>query len=250
PAMFCAVLAATFVVPRLHVAIWGGGAQQSSTDARVAQFNLGMPKILHNPFGYGIGMGAETLGYAPFGQLTIDTYYISVALEYGVLGFIIYYSMVAFSIYHSGRRVFETRPDLPEPNPLFAPGDRHDQLPGDQVGVQPAGQPPGRLHDAGSGRGPVQQHDRRHGEGPADADQRHAGGERAAAGGRYAVAHTVDLRSRATSSRNSQSPGSRKDARLVGTPQAASGAASKARQASAKASATLTGLTSGIDRIL
>src|SRR6185312_11435109 len=121
PAMFCAVLAATFVVPRLHVAIWGGGAQQSSTDARVAQFNLGMPKILHNPFGYGIGMGAETLGYAPFGQLTIDTYYISVALEYGVLGFIIYYSMVAFSIYHSGRRVFETRPDLPEPNPLFAP---------------------------------------------------------------------------------------------------------------------------------
>lgn len=37
-------------------------------------------------------------------MITIDTYYLSVALEYGVLGFIVFYGMLAIAIYEASRR--------------------------------------------------------------------------------------------------------------------------------------------------
>jgi hypothetical protein len=99
--VFGAVLfGATFVVGRLHKAVWGSGAQVASTAARKIQVRLGIPKILHNPFGYGIGQGAPTLGFhAPDGTLTIDNYWLAVALEYGVIGFLVFYGMFIFAGY-------------------------------------------------------------------------------------------------------------------------------------------------------
>ena len=98
PILFVAVVCSTFFVGRLKTHIWGGGAQKASSQARIDQLHMGIPLILHNPLGYGIGRGAETLGYAPFGFLTIDSYYLLIALEYGVIGFAVFYGMIVFGI--------------------------------------------------------------------------------------------------------------------------------------------------------
>ncbi len=74
---------------RLNHMIFGGGAQAASNESRQIQLQTGVPKVLHWPFGYGPGMGAQTLGFADNadGKLTIDNYWLSIALEYGILGF-------------------------------------------------------------------------------------------------------------------------------------------------------------------
>ena len=72
---------------RAHVMVLGGGAQQASSDARKAQWEIGLHKLMSNPVGHGVGRAAEVLGYRNGeGTLTIDTYYLSLLLEYGVLG--------------------------------------------------------------------------------------------------------------------------------------------------------------------
>ncbi len=94
PALFALFVAATLFVGRLRRMFWGGGEHQSSTDARTAQYELGIEKLMGRPWGFGIGQGAEGLGYTnPGGILTIDTYYLLVALDYGIIGFFIYYGM-------------------------------------------------------------------------------------------------------------------------------------------------------------
>lgn len=104
PAIFVLFIISTFFVRRLEVMVWGSGAQAASTDARKIQIAMGMPKILKQPWGHGIGQGGEALGfYSPGGILTIDTYYLAVALEYGVIGFLLYYGLFLYVIYRGGR---------------------------------------------------------------------------------------------------------------------------------------------------
>ena len=38
------------------------------------------------------------------GMITVDTYYLTVLLEYGIEGFIVYYGMLAIAIYEGGKR--------------------------------------------------------------------------------------------------------------------------------------------------
>ncbi len=110
PAIFAAFIAATFAIGRLHTMVWGSGAQQFSTDARKMQYAMGIPMVLRNPIGHGIGEGAKTLGFVNLGgDLTIDTYYLAVALEYGVVGFVAFYGMLLLTIYKAGRAALDTR---------------------------------------------------------------------------------------------------------------------------------------------
>jgi len=104
PAGLFVVAACILSFPRLKVMILGGSSHDASTDARITQYTVGMQKFLQWPFGYGIGMGGETLGFGRelSGMITIDTYYLSVLLEYGVIGFIVYYGMFAIAIYNGG----------------------------------------------------------------------------------------------------------------------------------------------------
>jgi len=97
---------ATIFIGRLHRMVWGGAETGPSTDARRIQYEMGWPKILSHPWGYGIGRGAITLGFVePNGMLTIDTYYLTVALEYGVLGFILYFGAFLFAVGGATRSV-------------------------------------------------------------------------------------------------------------------------------------------------
>lgn len=94
PAIAMAFFVATMFVGRLHAMVWGGGNTKASTDARIEQVHAGIPKIIHWPFGYGVGQGAQVLGFTNGeGTLTIDSYYLNVGLEYGVIGFIVFYGL-------------------------------------------------------------------------------------------------------------------------------------------------------------
>jgi hypothetical protein len=107
PAAIGAIIAALLFVRRFQVMILGtDGSHTASTNARIDQYHAGFQKFLHWPFGYGIGMGAATINPGFSGRITIDTYYLSVLLEYGIAGFVVYYGMFAIAIYEGGKRVF------------------------------------------------------------------------------------------------------------------------------------------------
>ena len=85
---------------RLNHMIFGGGAQAASNESRQIQLQTGIPKVLHWPFGYGPGMAATTLGFADNeeGKLTIDNYWLSIGLEYGILGFLLFMTLMGTGI--------------------------------------------------------------------------------------------------------------------------------------------------------
>jgi hypothetical protein len=99
PALAFLAVAATFVSHRLHMMVWGGGNSQSSTDARIAQFNLGWPKVMTHPLGHGVNQGGGALGFTnPDGVLTIDSYALKLGLDYGPLGLVLFYTFFGLVI--------------------------------------------------------------------------------------------------------------------------------------------------------
>jgi len=99
PAFAGLLVAATFLSHRLHAMVWGTGNTQSSTDARIAQFHMGWPKVFQAPLGHGVAQSGDALGYANAqGVVTIDTYTLLLALDYGPLGLIVFYSFFATAI--------------------------------------------------------------------------------------------------------------------------------------------------------
>lgn len=99
PAAAAVFMAGTFFVQRLHNMVWGGSHTEFSNNGRKEQVAMGMPKIWSHPWGYGINRGATELDYhSPNGQVTIDTHYLMVALEYGVVGFLVYYGAIVVAI--------------------------------------------------------------------------------------------------------------------------------------------------------
>ncbi|WP_293454362.1 O-antigen ligase family protein [Phenylobacterium sp.] len=112
PAIFLTGIAATFLVGRLRKSVWGGGAQQASTDSRKDQWAMAIPKILHQPMGHGQGRGGQTLGYvAADGSLTIDSYYLTLLLEFGVLGFALYMALFLRTSWTGGVNAFSAKTD-------------------------------------------------------------------------------------------------------------------------------------------
>lgn len=94
-----AVLGVVFVLSlfwqRLNHMIWGGGQHAASNAGRKEQYADGIAEILKWPIGNGIGQGAETLGSRnAVGVLTIDSYYLVIGLEYGIIGFLAYYGLM------------------------------------------------------------------------------------------------------------------------------------------------------------
>lgn len=91
------LFAAAFVAsPRLQTMTLGGGQHQASNDGRYEQARMAVPRVIARPlFGHGIGQGAEALGYRNLaGTLTIDSYFLNIILEVGIVGFIAYFGMI------------------------------------------------------------------------------------------------------------------------------------------------------------
>jgi O-antigen ligase len=108
PAAFGVVMTAVLFVHKVKVMVLGGGETASSNDARHDQIVLGIPKILSHPLGYGAGNAAVTLNYAPFGMITIDNYYLSITLDYGVLGFLMFYGIFVTAVVAAVRTVLKS----------------------------------------------------------------------------------------------------------------------------------------------
>jgi hypothetical protein len=112
PVMVAAFVALTLVWHRLYVMMIGGGASQSSTNARYVQRNMAIPKVLANPFGNGTGQSGHVLGYVdPSGVTTVDSYFITLLLDYGVIGFLAYFTMIFTAAYVGVRRFFDLGDD-------------------------------------------------------------------------------------------------------------------------------------------
>ncbi len=110
PAIFVALIAATLFVGRLRAQVWGDGSQSASDETRKLQWAMAIPKIFSNPMGHGIGQGGKVLGFTNGAGIgTIDSYYLSVLLELGVVGFVVYYSMVLRVAWISARTVILSR---------------------------------------------------------------------------------------------------------------------------------------------
>lgn len=109
PAFFCAAVASTFIVGRIREKVWGSGQYSASNGARLAQVESGLPMIATHPLGHGIGMGGSALGYTnPAGIPTIDSYYLLVGLDYGPIGFVLYYGLFIVAIVLALRCIFRT----------------------------------------------------------------------------------------------------------------------------------------------
>jgi hypothetical protein len=98
PAAFVALLGASMVVHKIHVLIFGGGAQTASNTERQEQFHMAWPQLLKNPIGHGTNQSGVAMGYGAGDFIAIDSYYICVALDYGVLGLILYVAMFVIVI--------------------------------------------------------------------------------------------------------------------------------------------------------
>ncbi|HZZ34029.1 MAG TPA: O-antigen ligase family protein [Phenylobacterium sp.] len=98
PAVFLAGLAAIFSSTRLNQMVLGGGAQAGSTAARQTQLGMAMAKMWTHPWGFGSGQSGNAMGFAKGDFITIDNYFISLALDYGVLGVIFWYGMFIIAI--------------------------------------------------------------------------------------------------------------------------------------------------------
>ncbi|RVU05111.1 O-antigen ligase domain-containing protein [Novosphingobium umbonatum] len=113
PFMALVLYIASLTVTRIHNAVWGGGAAQASTIARQMQMAKGLPMVFSHPWGHGIGMAATTLNFAnPAGEISIDSYFLSVGLEYGVIGFIAFMTMFITALIYCAMGL--TKSDDPE----------------------------------------------------------------------------------------------------------------------------------------
>lgn len=99
---------AILTVGRLRTAVLGGNRHQFSNDARADQFDAGLQIIWQSPvFGFGPGQGGPKLGYTnSAGTLTIDSYYLSILLDHGFVGFFVYYGAIIAGIVQSARIAF------------------------------------------------------------------------------------------------------------------------------------------------
>lgn len=91
---------ASFFIGRVGKMIWGSSEQTLSTQTRYDQLHSAIPKIMSHPWGYGLDKGAEVLNYRlESGFLTIDSYYLTLALDLGVAGFVTFVCMLLGTIY-------------------------------------------------------------------------------------------------------------------------------------------------------
>jgi O-antigen ligase len=99
------VLGAVAFIGPVHRMILGGGETASSDMTRFDQAKLALPKIIGNPLtGHGIGNSAEVIGFfSPGGKLSVDTSILTLLVETGIPGFVLYFGMLFCGTYTMGR---------------------------------------------------------------------------------------------------------------------------------------------------
>ena len=110
PAALVGVLAASLFVHRIHTLIFGGGATAASTQHREEQFRMALPAFIRNPIGYGAGQSGVHMGYGSGDFIAIDSSWITLSLDYGALGVVLYIGLFAVVIFAALRTLLR-RPE-------------------------------------------------------------------------------------------------------------------------------------------
>jgi O-antigen ligase len=88
------------VVPRLRMMVLGGGQHQASNNARSEQWRIALGRLKDNPIGHGQDSAGAVVGYVnQAGVSTVDSYYIALLMDYGVLGFVAYGAFYIFAAF-------------------------------------------------------------------------------------------------------------------------------------------------------
>jgi O-antigen ligase len=101
---FALVTLAVAVIPMIGISLemvaGTSAAEEGSTLARMVMFEQGGSLVFDQPLlGYGPGRAAVTLGFLPgFSVLTIDSYYLTVALESGLPGLLLFITLLGYPI--------------------------------------------------------------------------------------------------------------------------------------------------------
>lgn len=105
PALMAVSFIAIQTVPAIHNRVLGGGASQASNDARHEQFALAVPAVMKRPlFGYGPGGSGGAIGwFNAGGEVSVDSGYLTIVTEYGLLGFILFFGMIGLASVQTGR---------------------------------------------------------------------------------------------------------------------------------------------------
>jgi hypothetical protein len=103
PAIFLLGIATVFASTRLRSMVLGDGAQAGSTEARHTQLGMAMAQMWKTPWGHGAGQSGNAMGYSEGAFITIDNYFIAVALDYGILGVIFWYGMFIIGMVEAAR---------------------------------------------------------------------------------------------------------------------------------------------------
>jgi hypothetical protein len=110
PAFVAVVTAIVLFWKRARTKVLGGGQHESSNMARDMQWDHGWTMIAQNPFGYGLDRSAEVLDFrTPGGKLTIDSYYLSVMLDFGIIALPIFVMMFSLPIWFAYASVKRAR---------------------------------------------------------------------------------------------------------------------------------------------
>lgn len=116
-----AFLALTVVWNRLSNMVWGGGEAAASNASRMEQYSIGIRKVIQWPFGYGMGNSGVLIGMVgPDGGLNIDTYYVLLALDSGILS-LLFYGFLFLYISYRAARVSINRPNNDIYNTILIP---------------------------------------------------------------------------------------------------------------------------------
>lgn len=98
PVIFLGALTAITVSHRLNTMVLGGGAQAGSTQARASQLQMASHAFRSRPWGYGPGQSGTAMGFAKDAFVTVDNFFITIELDYGVLGIIFWYGTFIIGI--------------------------------------------------------------------------------------------------------------------------------------------------------
>lgn len=114
PVAAAVFVAASILIGRIRIYVWGHSGQAESTDARFEQARMAMGKIIESPLiGFGASRGGPKVGWvSPSGKLSIDSYYVSILMDYGILGFVAFYGLFIIAIGKAFQIAFARNDDL------------------------------------------------------------------------------------------------------------------------------------------
>jgi O-antigen ligase len=95
--------------------VWGGGPQQASNEARRLQWTGAIRELKEWPLGNGLGNAGELVGYLDAaGRLSLDSYFITILLDFGIFGAIAFFGMFLIAIFKAAKVGLETNDEETE----------------------------------------------------------------------------------------------------------------------------------------